>query len=330
MPAGPSSPNPHRETDRANRAVDQLNIRSIPFGPTPSRPEKSAPLLDPALPRLCNTGKIAHSLTNSPSGTSPCAQHPKPSSWQPAGWHRLLPAWRQPTLAAQDVAPLPAGVQVAWDLENAYRQSTPTREQICINGLWRWQPASEDTAAVPQADWGHFKVPGSWPGITDYMQKDCQTVFAHPSWADKRLGEHHLGLVPARDHRPPGVDRPPDRARRRLRQFLRRGLYRRNQGRRDPLSGRRGRSDHRRAGRASKHVLSILVDAMPLKAVMLSYSDTASAKQVKGSVARRGLCGDVYLASTPAGAQHPRREGRNLRPQSQDHLRHGPGRPRRR
>jgi beta-galactosidase/beta-glucuronidase len=48
------------------------------------------------------------------------------------------------------------------------------------------------------------------------------------------------------------------------------------------------------------HVLSMLVVAMPLRGVMLSYSDTASAREVRGSVARRGLCGEVYLAATPA------------------------------
>ena len=47
--------------------------------------------------------------------------------------------------------------------------------------------------------------------------------------------------------------------------------------------------------------LSLLVMALPLKGVMLSYTDSSSAREVKGSVARRGLCGDVYLVSTPAG-----------------------------
>jgi hypothetical protein len=51
------------------------------------------------------------------------------------------------------------------------------------------------------------------------------------------------------------------------------------------------------------HVLSMFVTAMPLKGVMLSYADTASARKVEGSVARRGLCGDVYLVSTPIGAR---------------------------
>jgi hypothetical protein len=92
--------------------------------------------------------------------------------------------------AQQDtVVTLPAGVQAVWDLESADRQSTATREQVCINGLWRWQPAEEPSSTVPGTGWGYFKVPGCWPGISDYMQKDCQTVFRHPSWRDSRLGD---------------------------------------------------------------------------------------------------------------------------------------------
>src|SRR6266566_1262260 len=52
-----------------------------------------------------------------------------------------------------------------------------------------------------------------------------------------------------------------------------------------------------------KHVLSLLVTAMPLKGVLLSYTDSASAREVKGAVARRGLCGDVYLIGRPASAR---------------------------
>lgn len=48
-------------------------------------------------------------------------------------------------------------------------------------------------------------------------------------------------------------------------------------------------------------VLSILTIAMPLKGVMLSYADSNSAREVKGKVERRGLCGDVFLVSTPEG-----------------------------
>ena len=37
---------------------------------------------------------------------------------------------------------LPRGVKVVWDLAKARKQTTSTREHVCINGLWRWQPAS--------------------------------------------------------------------------------------------------------------------------------------------------------------------------------------------
>src|SRR5512140_1717267 len=84
-------------------------------------------------------------------------------------------------------AALPPGVEAVWDLSRAWRDATPTKERICLNGLWRWQPAAEARDHVPAGAWGFFKVPGSWPGITDYMQKDSQTVFAHASWRDRRL-----------------------------------------------------------------------------------------------------------------------------------------------
>ena len=51
------------------------------------------------------------------------------------------------------------------------------------------------------------------------------------------------------------------------------------------------------------YVLSLLVVAMPLKGVLLSYIDTNSAREVKGTVDRRGLCGDLYLVSTPSAAR---------------------------
>src|SRR5438445_106162 len=92
-----------------------------------------------------------------------------------------------PIAKAQVSATLPAGVRAVWDMASAHRESTPTRERICINGLWRWQPARGDLTRPPSGGWGFFKVPGCWPGITDYMQKDCQTVFAHPVWAQMNL-----------------------------------------------------------------------------------------------------------------------------------------------
>src|SRR5437667_6970878 len=80
-------------------------------------------------------------------------------------------------------APLPPGVKVVWDLDKAFREKTPTRERICLNGLWRCQPSSGTNGeTVPAEGWGFFKVPGFWPGRTSYIQEDSQTVYPHPSW----------------------------------------------------------------------------------------------------------------------------------------------------
>ena len=199
-------------------------------------------------------------------------------------------------------AALPAGVKAVWDIEKAYREATPTRERVCINGLWRWQPAADAADAVPAGGWGYFKVPGSWPGITNYMQKDSQTVYAHPSWEAQSLRE----ITAAWYQREITV--PAEWAGRRiticaeyLNSFA--SVY---------LDGRKvgdmrfpaGEVDITSACRpGGKHVLSMCVLAMPLRAVMLSYSDTVATREVRGTVARRGLCGDVHLIGTPSGAR---------------------------
>src|SRR6516164_2633983 len=54
---------------------------------------------------------------------------------------------------------LPPGAKVVWDLDKAQRDKTFTRERVCLNGLWRWQPATEKAERVPADKWGYFKVP---------------------------------------------------------------------------------------------------------------------------------------------------------------------------
>ncbi len=199
-------------------------------------------------------------------------------------------------------APLPNGVKAVWDLKRAYAEKTPTRERVCLNGLWRWQPAQEAADAVPAGQWGYFKVPGAWPGITDYMQKDCQTVFPHPDWKEARLD----GVTAAWYQREITV--PGDWDGRRvavsaecLNSLALVYIDGRKVGEMRFPGGEVDLTSVCRPGTA--HVLSLLVAALPLKAVRLSYTDTTAARQVKGTVARRGLCGDVYLVSTPQPAR---------------------------
>ena len=60
-------------------------------------------------------------------------------------------------------APLPDGVQAVWDVEKAFRETTSTRERICINGLWRWQPAGASQGERPKATGVTSRFPAAGP-----------------------------------------------------------------------------------------------------------------------------------------------------------------------
>ena len=195
---------------------------------------------------------------------------------------------------------LPAGVKAVWDPAQAYCETTATRERISLNGLWQWQPAKNRADQPPATNWGYFKVPGCWPGVADYMQKDCQTVFAHPSWQGTKLA----GITAAWYQRSIAV--PKEWAGRRVAlclEYL-------NSSATVYVDGRKAGEMQFPAGEldltllcppGSKHVLSMLVVAKPLEEIMLMFNDTNAARRGKSRVARRGLCGDVYLAGTPRG-----------------------------
>jgi len=82
-------------------------------------------------------------------------------------------------------APIPDGAEDVWNPQMAWRQSSSTRETICINGLWAFRPLfEEDGQELPtQGDcWGWFKVPGIWQRNNRSAQ---QVVLA--SWLDERM-----------------------------------------------------------------------------------------------------------------------------------------------
>ena len=194
---------------------------------------------------------------------------------------------------------LPRSVQAVWSLETASRETTPTRERVCLNGLWQWQPALSNAKRAPTNTWGYFKVPGCWPGITDYMQKDSQTVYPDPSWTNRNLREINAAWYQRE------ITTPTNWNGRRM--FL--AMEYLNSYAAIYLDGRPvgevrfpgGELDLTDSLQPGTHRLSLLVVALPLKAVMLSYTDSESAREQKGSVARRGLCGDVFLVSRPSG-----------------------------
>jgi len=200
-----------------------------------------------------------------------------------------------------EAVPLPEGVRPVWDLEKAWQETTDTRHRVCLNGLWRWQPAEEFTGKVPEKSWGYFKVPGPWPGITDYMQKDFQRVYAHPDWAKVQFS----GITAAWYERT--ITIPGDWG---GRQIVLQASYV-NSRALVFVDGQKVGQILFPAGEVDltgicqpgrNHKLSLFVEALPLRAVMVEYADTAAPREVRGRVARRGLCGDVFLEARPAGA----------------------------
>jgi len=132
------------------------------------------------------------------------------------------------------------------------------------------------------------------------MQKDSQTVHAHPSWRSQKLGDVTAAWYERE------ITIPTHWASRRISvciEYLNSyAVVYVDRSRAGEIRFPGGEVDLTSLCHpGGTHGLSLLVVAMPLKGVMLSYTDSSSAREVKGSVARRGLCGDVYLVSTPAG-----------------------------
>jgi len=198
----------------------------------------------------------------------------------------------QQTAVAADAA-LPTGVKAVWDIGKAHRETTATNERVCINGLWRWQPADEASETVPADNWGYFKVPGPWAS-------NSQVLYGHRSWKGKNLKDLAVAWY-QREVTVPGTWQG-----RRITVFAEclnsyAAVY---------VDGKKAGEMHFPAGElditpvcrpGEKLVLSLCVKAVPLADVMQAFGDTGTPKTVPGTVELRGLCGDVFLASAPKG-----------------------------
>ena len=197
---------------------------------------------------------------------------------------------------------LPNGVSAIWDINKAFHETTPTRERISINGLWKWQPGTPQVDELPTANWGYFKVPGCWPGKTDYMQRESQRMFGHPDWDAKSLNK--LGVAWYQRE----ISIPNDWVNRRV--IL--NVYYLNSSavvfinevRLGEILFPAGELDLTSVcSPGKKYILSMKVTAFPQSDVVAIFSDSNAPRLGKGQVQRRGLCGDVYLSSTPLKAR---------------------------
>ena len=134
------------------------------------------------------------------------------------------------------------------------------------------------------------------------MQKDCQTIFAHPKWKDEKLGSLSTAWY-QREFTIPESWRGHSitLSLSYLNSFAVVWVDEQKAGEIRFPAGEVDLTALCRPGQ--KQVLSVMVVAMPLKGVMLSYSDTFGAKQTQGRVERRGLCGDVFLTAIPTRAK---------------------------
>jgi len=183
-----------------------------------------------------------------------------------------------------------------WDLEGALREATPTRERISMSGLWRWQPAGDAMDSMPADGWGYLQVPSPWPA--GGRRGGGPSFYPNPAWGEGQLRDVTAAWYQVE------LAAPAEWAGRRIAlsaEFL-------NSFATVYVDGRKVADMRFPAGEVDltsvcrpgqKHTLSMLVLAMPLRAVMMSFRDSDAAREVRGQVGRRGLCGDVYLVGTP-------------------------------
>lgn len=202
----------------------------------------------------------------------------------------------------QDEVILPDGIKAEWDISKAFRESTGTRERFCINGLWQWQPGTSGQNDVPLNKWGYFKVPGNWPGLNHYMQRESQTLFAHSSWKKMDGRDVHTAWYQRE------ISIPPSWKDLRIilsSEYLNSGaavfIDGNSVGEMFFPEGRIDLTPHCKPG--STYLLSLKVEALPLNDIVAIFADTNAPRSGKGQVLRRGLCGDVFLSSQPPGSR---------------------------
>lgn len=206
-----------------------------------------------------------------------------------------------PEIIPRDETILPDGVKPVWDISKAYRETTVSRESICINGLWQWQPGTMESETLPPENWGYFKVPGGWPGGTNYMQKASQTMFSHPAWKNKSQRNINVAWYQREIYIPENWnDRKVHLSIKYLNSSAKVFVNGNMTGEILFPAGELDLSSFCEPG--NKYTLSLKVTALPLQDVVAIFSDSNASRQGKGTIDRRGLCGNVFLCSTPKKA----------------------------
>ena len=198
-------------------------------------------------------------------------------------------------------ATLPSGVEARWDLAGAFREETPTRGRVCINGLWRFHPADLKSRELPAAGsgWGYFKVPGSWHPPTARMRPIGPDI-----WETTALD---LNRTDAAWYQRP-VTIPAEWTGRRV--FVE--LDNPKQAARVLVDGREAGNVAWPGGRVeitplikpgATHTLSVFVNALGGDQEKLVVMGPTQMEKAREEIRYKGLAGDCFLASEPSGAR---------------------------
>ncbi len=215
---------------------------------------------------------------------------------------RIVVAGERPTGKAD--RPVPAGAGDPWDPTRAWSRSSATREQVCINGLWRFRPVLKgdpDGMPVEGDCWGWFKVPGIWPATDSWsLSTQAQHVLLAP-WHD---GDTDLRGVDQAWYKR-RINIPASWKARRvwvdftmLQTHARVTVDGEDAGELWFPGGRLDITEFVQPGQS--HTLAMLVTARPLESESRVFMAPDRIIKSKASVKLRGVTGDVFLAAEPA------------------------------
>ena len=198
--------------------------------------------------------------------------------------------------------PTPAGAGAPGDLSGAHRETSATRERVCLNDLWRFLPLTEEAGeAVPGAKegWGWCKVPGIWPRSSSGSAQDIQVS----GYVEERL---EFGKFDQAWYRRTIAVPAAWRGRRVALEFTMLQTHARvfvdgkAAGELYFPGGAVDITERVRPG--STHELAILVTARPFEKESTVFMAPDRALKNRATISNRGITGDLYLESRPAGA----------------------------
>ncbi len=206
--------------------------------------------------------------------------------------------------AAYEGPRLPAAAKL-WDLSDAWRSRTATRDRFSLNTIWQFLPTDDPAATrVPgdDAPWLYAKVPGVWPGPGGSSDPGSAQLFRRAGGALAEIDGKQLNHAWYRRT----VAIPPEWEGRKielefelLQTYAKIFVDGKAAGELPYPGGKLDLTGLLTPGRSAE--LALLVSARPDPKAAGNYMAPGRIIPDKGTLASRGIPGDVYLSALPAG-----------------------------